>query len=93
MGDDLRQDLVCQHIFRFMNRLWAREGVLHRGLPAQCRLFGVQPVDALMGCLEFIPDCIPINKIKSLPLSACLDKMVASAAGSKNHLHHPSRTQ
>jgi hypothetical protein len=82
-GDDLRQDAACLQIFQMMNRIWLREGVGLSGLPVQSRLYGCISINEQMGCLEFLPDCVSLNRLKSLILlPQNLQRLIVSAAGS-----------
>lgn len=82
-GDDLRQDVACLHIMCLMNSLWEDAGLIHEGLAVKSLAYGCLAVTPNLGCIQFIPNSIPLKMVKEGRYSTpALLRMITTGAGS-----------
>jgi len=86
-GDDIRKDNGVILMFKYMNQLWKDNGLKFYDKDVQAITYKCVPMGPDFGCIEFIPNCIELNKINSIKNLyesdfSMLNSLIATAAGS-----------
>ena len=72
-GDDLRKDSGITLMFDIMNAIWKKENLITKdGIEIKCITYQCIPFTNDFGLIEFVDNCVPLRKMKTIPLLSCM---------------------